>query len=126
MSLPYPLVFSTLGTPDWSLERAIAQAVADGYAGLEVRILDGQVIPPDLPKARRGEIRRLLQQHERIIAGIGASTRFSSPDPDERAKHLADLQSYLALANDCTHCTNVRRQPDRQPNHAGSDRPRGQ
>lgn len=100
MSLPYPLVFSTLGTPDWSLERAIAQAVADGYAGLEVRILDGQVIPPDLPKARRGEIRRLLQQHERIIAGIGASTRFSSPDPDERAKHLADLQSYLALAND--------------------------
>lgn len=100
MSLPYPLVFSTLGTPDWSLERAIVQAVADGYAGLEVRILDGQVIPPDLPKARRGEIRRLLQQHERIIAGIGASTRFSSPDPDERAKHLADLQSYLALAND--------------------------
>lgn len=100
MSLPYPLVFSTLGTPDWSLERAIAQAVADGYAGLEVRILDGQVIPPDLPKARRDEIRRLLQQHERIIAGIGASTRFSSPDPDERAKHLADLRGYLALAND--------------------------
>ena len=100
MSYPYPLVFSTLGTPDWSLERAAEQAVADGYAGLEVRILDGQVISPHLPAERRAAIRGLLKQHGLVIAGIGASTRFSSPDADDRAQHLADLRAYLALASD--------------------------
>ena len=100
MPYPYPLVFSTLGSPDWSLERAAEQAVADGYAGLEVRILDGQVISPHLPAERRAAIHSLLKQHGLVIAGIGASTRFSSPDADDRAQHLADLRAYLALAND--------------------------
>ena len=100
MPYPYPLVFSTLGSPGWSLERAAEQAVADGYAGLEVRILDGQVIAPDLPAERRAAIRSLMKQHGLVIAGIGASTRFSSPDADDRAKHLADLRAYLALASD--------------------------
>ena len=100
MSYPYPLVFSTLSSPDWSLERAAEQAVADGYAGLEVRILDGQVISPHLPAERRAAIRGLLKQHGLVIAGIGASTRFSSPDADDRAQHLADLRAYLALASD--------------------------
>ena len=100
MPYPYPLVFSTLGSPGWSLERAAEQAVADGYAGLEVRILDGQVISPHLPAERRAAIRGLLKQHGLVIAGIGASTRFSSPDADDRAQHLADLRAYLALAND--------------------------
>lgn len=100
MPLPYPLVYSTLGTPDWSLARMAEQAVADGYAGLEVRILDGQVIPPDLSTERRNQIRQILQQNGLVIAGIGASTRFSSPDADERAKQQADLRAYLALAND--------------------------
>ena len=100
MPYPFPLVFSTLGSPGWSLERAAEQAVADGYAGLEVRILDGQIIPPDLPVERRAAIRSLMKQHGLVIAGIGASTRFSSPDADDRAKHLADLRGYLALASD--------------------------
>ena len=100
MPYPYPLVFSTLGTPDWSLERAAEQAVADGYAGLEIRILDGQVISPHLPAERRAAIRSLLTQHGLVIAGIGASTRFSSPDADDRAQQLAELRAYLALAND--------------------------
>ena len=100
MPYPYPLVFSTLGTPDWSLKRCAEQAVADGYAGLEVRILDGQVISPHLPAERRAAIRSLLKRHGLVIAGIGASTRFSSPDAEDRAQHLADLRAYLALAND--------------------------
>ena len=100
MPYPYPLVFSTLGSPGWSLERAAEQAVADGYAGLEVRILDGQVISPHLPAERRAAIRSLLKQHGLVVAGIGASTRFSSPDADDRAKHLDDLRAYLALASD--------------------------
>ena len=117
MPYPFPLVFSTLGSPGWSLERAAEQAVADGYAGLEVRILDGQIIAPDLPPERRAAIRSLMKQHGLVIAGIGASTRFSSPDADDRAKHLADLRSYLALASDLEVPirAHLRRRPFRGP-----------
>ena len=100
MPYPYPLVFSTLGTPDWSLARAAEEAVADGYAGLEIRILDGEVISPHLPAERRAAIRSLLNRHGLVIAGIGASTRFSSPNADDRAQQLADLRAYVTLAND--------------------------
>ena len=100
MVFPYPLVFSTLGTPDWTLERAAEQAAADGYAGLEIRILDGEVISPRLSAERRAAIRRLLRERGLVIAGIGASTRFSSADAQERAQQLADLRAYLELAND--------------------------
>ena len=100
MSDRLPLIFSTLGCPDWSLERAVEEAVADGYVGLEVRVLDGQIIPADMPAPRRAEIRRLMQQHNLVIAGIGASTRFSSPDPVERHKNQDELRRYLELAND--------------------------
>ncbi len=95
-----PLIFSTLGTPDWSLERAVQQAVTDGYAGLEVRVLDGQIIPADLPAQRGAEIRALMRQNGLVIAGIGASTRFSSPDAAERRKNQDELRRYLELAND--------------------------
>ncbi len=100
MSDRLPLVYSTLGCPDCSLERAVQQAVADGYAGLEVRVLDGQIIPSDMPAQRRAEIRDLMQQNGLVIAGIGASTRFSSPDAAERRKNQDELRRYLELAND--------------------------
>lgn len=95
-----PLVYSTLGCPDWSLERMIEEALADGYAGLEIRVLDGQIIPADMPGARRKVIRELMRQNGLVIAGLGASTRFSSPDPAERRKNQEELRRYLELAND--------------------------
>ncbi len=96
----YPLAFSTLGCPDWTIERAAEQALADGYQGLEVRLLDGDVIQPDILPTERARLRRVVEEQNVRIIGLGASTRFSSPDADERRKNLDDLHNYLALAND--------------------------
>ena len=41
----FPLAFSTLGCPDWTFEQAAAHAAQHGYAGLEVRIYNGDIIP---------------------------------------------------------------------------------
>ena len=41
----YPLAWSTLGCPDWTLEQAAEQAAANGYLALEVRLLDREIIP---------------------------------------------------------------------------------
>ncbi|MBW7882986.1 MAG: sugar phosphate isomerase/epimerase [Caldilineaceae bacterium] len=96
----FPLVFSTLGCPDWTLEHAAEQAARHGYQALEVRLLDGETIRDDLPAARRQEIKAIMARHGLHIIALGLSTRFSAAGPAEREANLAQLCSYLALAND--------------------------
>lgn len=100
MTTLYPLAWSTLGSPGWSFEHTVEQAAANGYQALEVRLLDGQIIPSDLSAERRRQIKAVLQQHNLRIIGLGLSTRFSSPDPAERQTNVAELCRYLELAND--------------------------
>ena len=95
----FPLVFSTLGCPDWTLEQAAVAAVANGYAGLEIRVLDGAIIPADLSPQRCEEGRGTLQHYALRIAGLGASGRFTSPEAAERTANAAELRRYLQLAN---------------------------
>jgi sugar phosphate isomerase/epimerase len=97
---PFPLAYSTLACPGWSLERAAEAAVAYGYAALELRLLDGAIIPADLPADGRRRVRDTLRAHGLGLAGIGASTRFALPDPAERAANLAELRRYLRLAHE--------------------------
>ncbi len=100
MSDLYPLAWSTLGSPAWSFEQTVAAAAQHGYRALEVRLLDGEVIPADLPAARRQQMKQVLQQHNMEIIGLGLSTRFSAPDAAERKANIDLLRRYLALAND--------------------------
>ena len=95
----FPLVFSTLGCPEWTLEQSAAVALANQYAGLEIRLLDGEIIPADLAPSRREKVRRTLQHYNLRIAGLGASTRFTSPDAAEREANATELRRYLQLAN---------------------------
>lgn len=100
MTTLYPLAWSTLGSPGWSFEQTVAQAAANGYAALEVRMLDGEIIPSTLPAERRRQMKAVLQQHNLHIIGLGLSTRFSSPDPAERKANIEELRRYLELANE--------------------------
>lgn len=94
------LVYSTLGCPNWSLEQAADAAVAWGYVGLEIRMLDGEIIPANLPPGRRQAVKRVMAERDLVIAALGASTRFSASDPAERAANEAELVRYLELASD--------------------------
>jgi sugar phosphate isomerase/epimerase len=94
-----PLVFSTLGCPDWTLTQAADVAVANGYAGLEIRVLDGEIIPSDLSPARQAEVRNIMQSRGLSIAGLGASTRFTDIDPAARQANMDELRRYIELAN---------------------------
>jgi sugar phosphate isomerase/epimerase len=94
----FPLVYSTLGCPDWTLERAAEEAVKHGYVGLEVRVLDGQIIPPNLDEGQQQRIRKLMADTGLVIVGLGASTRFSAPDADARQAQEDQLRQYLRLA----------------------------
>lgn len=96
----FPLAFSTLGCPGWTLEQAAAFAQEHGYMGLELRLLDADLIPADLPEAGRRRIVEALGRHGLSCVGVGGSTRFTSPDPAERAAQADELRRNLQLARD--------------------------
>jgi len=94
------LMFSTLGCPGWTLEQAADTAVAIGYGGLEIRMLDGTIIPPDLNPPGRTRIREVMQSRELRTIGLGLSTRFTMPDGAERERMEQDLLAYLEMARE--------------------------
>jgi sugar phosphate isomerase/epimerase len=96
--MAFKLAFSTLGTPAWTIDQVAENARRAGYDGIELRLLDGEIVPPDLPKARRAEVKRALG--ELAICCLDTSGRFAYPDPAERAKNRADVERYLEMAND--------------------------
>lgn len=96
----WPLAFSTLACPGWSLERAAEHAAAEGYAALELRLLDGALIPAELPPEGRRRVRDVVRDHGLTVIGLGASTRFTAPDAAERAAQSAELIRFLELASE--------------------------
>lgn len=92
------LMFSTLGCPNWTLEQAADAAVANGYGGLEIRLLDDAIIPADLEERQRLRIADAMSQRGLKVIGLGASTRFTSSDALERAQFEEELTAYIELA----------------------------
>ena len=91
------LGFSTLGCPGWTLERAVEAARDYGYSGIELRLLDDQVISPELIASNRERIRRAFGSGVELAA-LGSSVRLSSPDPDEKRAQEADCAALIQEA----------------------------
>jgi fatty-acyl-CoA synthase len=94
------LAVSTLGCPGWTLDQVIASVKENGYEGVELRLVDGNVVPPDLPAAERQRIKRVFQQADVPIACLDTSCRFTAPEAAERGRQEDDARRYLDLANE--------------------------
>lgn len=90
------LAFSTLGCPGWSLDEVIAGARRYGYDGVELRLLDGEIIGPDLPQNERERVRKAFTKAGLPICCLDSSIRVATgADPEGVA---ADLRAFLELA----------------------------
>lgn len=90
------LAFSTLGTPAWSLDEVIAGAQRYGYDGVELRLLDGEVITTALPQAERTRVREAFAAAGLPICCLDSSLRIATGvAPEETAREIRD---FLALA----------------------------
>jgi sugar phosphate isomerase/epimerase len=94
------LAYSTLGCPDWPIERVAEQASRLGYGGVEMRLLGSELLPADLPAAERRRIRRLFDDAGVAICCVATSARFSSADPGERAANEELAARYMGIAAD--------------------------
>ncbi|MBS7624797.1 sugar phosphate isomerase/epimerase [Candidatus Bathyarchaeota archaeon] len=94
--------FSTLGCPEWDLEKIIRSAAKMGYEGIEFRGL-----LEDLDISRRQEFtanlnktKKLLADYGLSVSGISISARFAVVDPDEKREQFDETRRNMALAAD--------------------------
>lgn len=99
--VPYPISFSTLGCPKWSWRTVLDSAVKLGYAGIELRGLDGEM---DLLKRPEFSARQIsttvadLRAAGLVVTDLGASARLHERGAVLEAQ-LDEARRYVDLAH---------------------------
>jgi sugar phosphate isomerase/epimerase len=65
------IAVSTLAFPDASLATALSLGRGWGYGGVELRLIDGELIDPSMPAAARAQVRRAEAGLPIVLLGGG-------------------------------------------------------
>ncbi len=88
------IAFSTLAFPDATLATATSLGRSWGYEGVELRLIDGELIDPSMPAAARAEVKRTAAAAGLPIVAVDSSVRLTDDEPG------AELRTFLELASD--------------------------
>src|SRR6202046_3351365 len=88
------LAFSTLAFPTATLATALSLGRSWGYDGVELRLIDGELIDPSMPSAARAAVRRAAAGAGLPIVAVDSSIRLTGEDPGP------ELHRFLELASD--------------------------
>jgi sugar phosphate isomerase/epimerase len=83
--------FSTLACPDWTLQEVLRAATTYGYDGVELRVISRELDLWNLPEFKTPSLRAtraVIEDHGLVIASIGSSACFHSPDAQERERNF--------------------------------------
>ncbi|GMU22961.1 MAG: hypothetical protein AMXMBFR13_30450 [Phycisphaerae bacterium] len=96
------LGFSSLGCPDWDLEQIITQAAAMGYAGVELRGLQGELHLPASPALRQNTagVAAKFRDAGLELVCLGTGNFFHSPDRKKLAEQKAQVREFIELAGE--------------------------
>ncbi|MGZ4114630.1 MAG: sugar phosphate isomerase/epimerase family protein [Actinomycetota bacterium] len=89
------LAFSTLACPEWPLERVLAAAAEYGYDGVELRMLDADLVSPAIPGERRRAVRRAFERARVPLCCLDTSFEIADPGAE-----LGEAVAYVELAAD--------------------------
>jgi sugar phosphate isomerase/epimerase len=98
----FPIAFSTLGCPQWSWKAVLDAAAANGYTGLELRGIAGEMDlskVPELQGSRLAESKKDLAAIGVVVTDLGASSRMHEKDPATREKQLDEGRRFIDLAH---------------------------
>lgn len=91
------LAFTTLGCPAWSLDQVVRGAREYDYDGVELRLLDGEIIGADLAANERRRIREAFAAANLPICCLDTSVRVAAGDA---AATTDELRAFVALAHE--------------------------
>ena len=94
MTSPPRIAFSTLAFPDATLASAASLGRRWGYSGIELRLIDGELIDPSMPAADRVRVKRAVTAAELPVVAVDSSIRLTDDDPGP------ELRRFLELASD--------------------------
>ncbi len=94
MSSPPRIAFSTLAFPAATLASAASLGRRWGYSGIELRLIDGELIDPSMPVADRVRVKRAVTAAELPVVAVDSSIRLTDDDPGP------ELRRFLELASD--------------------------
>jgi sugar phosphate isomerase/epimerase len=86
--------FSTLAFPGTTLAAAVSLGRRWGYAGVELRLIDGELIDPRMPATARARVKRTVTAAGLPVIAVDSSVRLTGEDPG------SDLRRFLELAHD--------------------------
>jgi len=89
---------NTLGAPGWTLEDVARNARAYGYAGVDLRLLDGEVISLAAVRTNAARIKALFLRDELPVAVLPTSVRLATREPDTRDAALVEARRWIDLA----------------------------
>jgi sugar phosphate isomerase/epimerase len=93
------IAFSTLAFPDATLAAAVSAGRRWGYSGVELRLIDGELIDPAMPAERRAQVRRTLAAAGLPVVAVDSSIRLTGDeieDPEVALpQHLDLLTAWL-------------------------------
>ncbi len=88
------IAFSTLAFPNTALETAVSLGKSWGYTGVELRLVDGELIDPSMSPEERVRVKRTVSTAGLPIVAVDSSIRITDDDP------LPELRRFLELANE--------------------------
>jgi len=88
------LAFSTLAFPGTTLARAAALGSEYGYQGIELRLIDGELIDPSMPASARATVRQTVAAVGLPIVAVDSSIKLTGDNPGP------ELSRFLELASD--------------------------
>jgi sugar phosphate isomerase/epimerase len=94
MSATPRIAFSTLAFPNVTLASAASLGRSWGYSGIELRLIDGELIDPSMPAADRIDVKRTVAAAGLPVVAVDSSIRLT----DEEAG--PELARFLELASD--------------------------
>ena len=96
------LAFSTLGCPEWPLDKILEMAQKHGYQGIELRGIQGGMLPSDivclLPENREATL-KAFEEHGLKLCVYGTSVNFHDPETVEQ-----QYQTALEALQFCADC----------------------
>jgi len=85
------VAFSTLAFPDATLASAVSLGRRWGYAGLELRLIDGQLIDPSMSAADRARVKRTLAGLP--VVAVDTSIRLTGDGAGPQLRRFLELAS---------------------------------
>ena len=112
------LSFSTLGCPKWTFPDIVSFAAKNGYNGIKIRGIAGQLDLPKCPEFSSPEqilsSRKMLEEKGLHFVDLGSSAELHHLDPAERQHNLEEAKHFIDLASKLN-CPYIRVFPNKLP-----------